>query len=259
MARSVRRLLARMLGIRSYLMLVSRAYIMLVRLGIMRKRHPELYFLEHLVRPGAVCVDIGANLGYYTVEMSRRCGVKGRVYAVEPVVLFATVLRWNVAQFGLTNVIVVPYALGAEDRQVEMGTPEIEGVFRHGCTHVLEENHPPAAQTYPVQMRVPDRLFSDLDRLDFVKCDVEGYETEVFPHFTETLRRFRPIVQVEINTPQNRRLLFDLMAGLDYRLCRLEAERLVDLTPEAALTWEGHDFYFVPDDKADSGQPSAIS
>ena len=38
------------------------------------------------------------------------------------------------------------------------------------------------ARTYEVPMRVPDELLADLPRLDFVKCDVEGFEHEVFRH-----------------------------------------------------------------------------
>ena len=67
--RSLRGWLYGQLGPEGYLALVSRVYLWLVRRGLVEKQYPELFFLSRLVRPGAYCIDIGANLGYYSVQL----------------------------------------------------------------------------------------------------------------------------------------------------------------------------------------------
>ena len=243
--RFLRSLLFQVLGPERYLQVLSRVYLALVRHRLVEKQYPELFFLEQLVEPGAYCIDIGANLGYYTLPLARLSGPAGQVWSVEPVPLFMRVLKRNVEAAGVQNVTMLPYALGAEQASVRMGTPQVEGVFRHGCTQVLGQAEAPAVRTYEVEMRRPDDLFGDLDRLDFVKCDVEGYETALFPHFTETLRRHRPVVQVEISTAEKRREMLALMSRLGYRVHALKDGQLIPLSPEQTLNREGSDFYFI--------------
>ena len=249
MARWLRIFLFRTLGAEGYLRLVSRVYLGLVRRRLVVRQYPELFFAQRLVQPGDVCIDMGANLGYYAVPLARRCGPGGRVYAVEPVPLFARLLEENVGRAGLENVTLVRQALGAEAGTAQMGTPRVEGVFRHGRTRVLEQEGR-LAETYTVPVARPDDLFVDLDRLDFVKCDVEGYETQLFPHFLETLRRHRPVIQAEISTPEKRRRMTDLLAPLGYRVCALQDGRLAPLLPAEMLALDGRDFYFLPDAEA---------
>ena len=247
MTRWLRIFLFRALGAEGYLRLVSRVYLSLVRRRLVVQQYPELFFAQRLVQPGDVCVDIGANLGYYAVPLARRCGPEGRVYAVEPVPLFARILQENVARAGLENVTLVRQALGAEAGMAQMGTPRVEGVFRHGRTRVLGEGGHLAVQTYAVPVARPDDLFAGLDRLDFVKCDVEGYEIQLFPHFLETLHRHRPVVQVEISTAEKRRRMAELLAPLGYRVCALQGGRLASLSPAEMMALDGRDFYFLPD------------
>lgn len=239
----LRRLLFRGLGTKRYLLLVSRVYLWGVRLGLGRRRYPELFFLDELVQPGSWCVDIGANLGYYTLMLSRICGAQGRVLAVEPVPLFRDVLQSNIQTFGAENATILPFALGPDETTVRMGTPEVEGVFRHGCTRVLDSEDDHKA-VYDVEMRRPDDLFRGLERLDFIKCDVEGYETQIFRHLTDTLDRYRPVVQVEINTVENRAEMLEIMEGHGYQVYALQAG-LTPLDEKQFLSWEGHDFYFI--------------
>lgn len=243
--RWIRRILYAVLGRRRYLALVSGVFLGLVRLRLVDRQYPELFFLRQIVHPGDCCIDIGAHLGYYSVTLSKLCGPRGVVWAVEPIPIFGEVLRRNLARSGSDNVRVLSYALGSKDGSIRMTTPIVEGVFRHGLTHVVDHPAETAAATYEVEMSVPDKLFDSIDRLDFVKCDVEGHEVEVFSHFTTVLDRHRPIVQVEIGSTNNKRQMFDLMTALGYSMFYLERGVLVELTLEKAITVTGRDFYFV--------------
>ncbi|MCC2546080.1 FkbM family methyltransferase [Hymenobacter sp. BT175] len=252
MTKQLRKLLVQTLGFERYIRLVSRVYLGLVGAGWGKAKYPELFYLEKIIRPGFVCLDIGANLGYYSVALSRLAGPTGKVLAIEPIPMFQAIWRDNVKLSGHANLTLLPYALGGGNGSVQMGTPERDGLLHHGMTKVAASN--PAetyAHTYDVPMRVPDELLADEPRLDFVKCDVEGFEYEVFRHMQTTLRRCRPLIQTELNGVENRRAVVDLLAGLGYKPFVLSARsELVPCPPaqlEAAAT---ADFYFQLADAA---------
>jgi len=246
--KELRKLLVRALGFERYIRLVSRVYLRLVGAGWGKSKYPELFFLAKIVKPGFVCLDIGANLGYYSVALSRLVGPQGKVLAVEPIPAFQTIWKDNVRLSGHNNLTLLPYALGGENTTVQMGTPERNGLLHHGMTKVAASNtQEHYARTYDVPMRVPDELLTDLVRLDFVKCDVEGFEYEVFRHMQDTLRRFRPLIQTELNGLQNRHDVVALLEKLGYKPFVLsERSELVPCTAaqlESAVT---ADFYFQP-------------
>ncbi len=242
--KKLRSLLLQWLGTESYLGLVSAAYIRLIKAGFLKRKYPELFYLSTLVKPGFICVDIGANVGYYSVFLSKYAGITGKVYAVEPVPLFANIFRKNTKKFALPNIELYQCALGAEVKEVTLGTPVLDGVFRHGLTRVLEQGETGSEQTYTAQMQIPDELFSGLPKIDFIKCDVEGYEVHLFPHMLKTLNKFKPVIQIEISSRENRRAIIDLLKPAGYKPYRLQADSLQVLDRASALDYEQGDFYF---------------
>lgn len=244
MEKLLRATLLQSLGHRNYLALVSDVYIRLIRNGFLKKKYPELFYLKQLVKPGFVCVDIGANVGYYSVFLSQYAGKSGHVHAVEPVDLFAGIFSKNIASFGLGNVTLHHTALGGETKTIQMGTPVIDGVFRHGLTKVIEDKTDTGMQTYEVQMRVPDELFATLERFDFLKCDVEGYEVFIMPHFMQTITKFKPLIQMEISSKENREQIFKLFVPAGYKIYGLFENNLEELSHADALNYEKGDFYF---------------
>ena len=245
MEKIIRALLIKILGFENYLSTVSYIYLKLVRAGLLKEKYPELFYLKEIVKPGFVCIDIGANVGYYSSFISEFAGPSGHVYAVEPVALFASIFKKNTKRFGIDNITLYQTALGSSNGNVTMGTPIINGVLRHGLTSVVSAEEAKGMHTYEVPLKVPDELFNSLTRLDFMKCDVEGYEVYLFPQFIKTLTKFKPTIQVEISTVENRKQLFDLLLPLGYKIAKLRNNHLTELTPELALNDEVGDFYFV--------------
>ncbi|WP_019948788.1 FkbM family methyltransferase [Hymenobacter aerophilus] len=248
MVKSIRKLLVRTLGFERYIRLVSHVYLRLVGAGWGKAKYPELFFLEKIVRPGFVCLDIGANLGYYSVALSRLVGPTGRVLAVEPIPAFQAIWHDNVQLSSYDNLTLLPYALGSENTTVQMGTPERAGLLHHGMTKIAASSPTETyARTYEVPMRVPDELLADLPRLDFVKCDVEGFESVVFANMQATLRRCRPLIQTELNGLENRRQVVALLAELGYKPFVLSARsELVACSEEQLRSAVTADFYFQP-------------
>ncbi len=226
------KLLYRALPLEGYLRVVSRLYFWARRLGVGRRAAATEYawHLPQLVGEGNVCLDLGANLGYYARPLAERVGPGGRVYAVEPVPVFGRVLRRNLR--GLRNVEVLPYALGEENGTVTMGNDSVrtQGYLGTGQNFV-GKGAERAALRFEVQMRRGSELFARLERLDFIKCDVEGYELPILRDLRPLIERFRPTVLIETGG-ENRREVVALFERMGYRGYTLDGGREVALTAD---------------------------
>lgn len=244
MEKKLRSLLLKSLGTESYLKLVSSTYIKLIKAGFLKNKYPELFYLKEIIKPGFICVDIGSNVGYYSVFLSQYAGKNGHVYSIEPVPVFGNVFLTNTKKFALSNITLYRCALGSERKEVKLGTPMIDGVFRHGLTKIIEGNNQENAETYKAQMEIADELFAPVEKIDFLKCDVEGYEVILFPEMLHTLKRCKPIIQIEISSEENREKIISLLEPLSYKTYKLSQNKLVQMSKAEALSYENGDFYF---------------
>ncbi|MCF8357663.1 MAG: FkbM family methyltransferase [Prolixibacteraceae bacterium] len=184
----------------------------------MLKRKSEFdchYFVKKLVKKGDFIIDLGANLGYYSVLFSKLTGPGGKVYSVEPVPLFQKILKKNTHRF--SNVEIVPYAIGPNDNEhVKMGVPYSKTHFSHGRTHVLNENEEESTMTFNATMMAPNSLFQNLKQLDYIKCDIEGYEAVAIPLFEKIIEKLKPIIQIEV-APENVEQIAAFFERLNYQ------------------------------------------
>ena len=90
---AIKKILLNLLGEKRYLTLLSGTYQRLYRTGLLGKEYEDVYFLKKIIRPGDYCADIGAHLGYFTIELSRLAGDSGKVFAVEPITPFHQILQ----------------------------------------------------------------------------------------------------------------------------------------------------------------------
>ena len=234
MGKLFHRLLYRLLPLGGYLRVVSRMFFIYRALGIGRRgRALEYnYHLPQLVGQGATAIDIGANLGYYTRPLSEIVGKEGRVYAVEPVPVIFDVLKRNVA--GRENVTLLNYALGSEERTIEMANDSVAaaGYFGTGRNFVSDGELSGEAIKFSAEMRRGSELFANLERVDFIKCDIEGYERVVIPELRPIIERHHPTVLIETDG-DTRHEIIKMFTDMGYRAYMLEAGREVALDKES--------------------------
>jgi FkbM family methyltransferase len=250
--RIIRRVLLSLLGDERYLYLVSRVFLILYRLNLLRNKYPEIYMLDNLIKEGNTCIDIGANVGYYSIPMAELSGKSGKVYAIEPIPMFRKILVTNLKRYGLSErVEIIPYALGDKDNEtLTMGTPSVDGLVHFGYTKVLSDNDKGIKSTYTVKMFTPETIFKDLEQLHFIKCDVEGYESHVIPHFKNIIRKFKPVLQIEICPEENRKTIFHLLENVGYKIFYYDSNKLNRIDSTAVLEIEKCDFYFLPNEQS---------
>ncbi|MGF7169803.1 FkbM family methyltransferase [Sphingobium xanthum] len=131
-------------------------------------------FLRETIRPGAVVADIGANIGYDTLLMSRLVGPDGHVFAIEPGPAIRERLEAQITLNALSNVTVVAYGISdrSERRSFHVSAANL-GASRFGDP---VEGDPDALELRRLADVVPSAL---LPRMSFVKIDVEGMEAPV--------------------------------------------------------------------------------
>lgn len=233
MQKLAHKILYKCLPLGGYLRVVSRMFFIFHRLGIGKhsKAMEYVYHLPNLVKQGDTAIDIGANLGYYSRIVSKIIGAQGHLFAVEPVKPIAETLRRNLK--GCDNIEILNYALGTENKTIVMGndSTKVAGYFGTGQNFVNEtEDH--ADVEFSAQMRRGSELFGNLNRLDFVKCDIEGYEVVVMTEMRGLLEKFHPTVLIETGA-DNRTQIVKLFTELGYRGFTLEQGSEIPLTTES--------------------------
>ncbi|HTH59855.1 MAG TPA: FkbM family methyltransferase [Paraburkholderia sp.] len=145
---------------------------------------------------GSHVLDVGANIGCTALALSEIVH-NGKVVAVEPVPRTFAHLKKNVV--ATPNITCLNFALGKETGFVQMQGSEnnLSGAFVSNEFHIGNAGH----FTVEVPVRTVDEAFSDfgLDKLDFIKIDVEGFELDVLEGAINTLLKYRPRVVLEMN------------------------------------------------------------
>jgi FkbM family methyltransferase len=148
--------------------------------------------------PDGVVLDVGANIGLSALALAPLLP-RGRIVAVEASPGTVAALRRTLALNGLeARVAVEPIALGAAPGEAAFHAAE-----HSAGAHLMDAATLGAAAlpTVRVPVETLDALVArhGLARLDLIKIDVEGFETEVLDGAAATLARFRPLVFVEFN------------------------------------------------------------
>jgi FkbM family methyltransferase len=139
--------------------------------------------MSAFLRPGAVVIDAGANIGYNTVFFAQRVGPQGRVIAVEPAGDNLEVLRRNVTSNALGNVSIAPVAAG---RVRETRNFYLRGDISAVNSFYQESVYADVTGVVSVPVEPLDDLLTD--EADLVKIDVEGAELDVLAGMTRLLR-----------------------------------------------------------------------
>ena len=160
----------------------------------------EFAFVDRMLKPGMVFIDVGANDGYYTLFAARRVGPAGRVIAVEPSSRERAHLQRNLGRNGLENVQVVAAALGAQAGFVDLHLAH--GVHAgHNTLGDFAHDDVVRASSERVPLETLDAVVAKqgLSRVDMVKIDVEGGEAGVVAGARQVLSASRPVLLMELN------------------------------------------------------------
>jgi FkbM family methyltransferase len=240
----MKKLLYMILPERAYLFTLHRFFYLLYNLGLLKNKEAFKfhYFIQRIIKPQFVVIDIGANLGYFAKNFAK-LAKDGKIIAIEPLPQFHAVLAHFIGQ--RENVELHNVALGKESGSITMVLPQTNGMMRTGLPHIMRpEEKATSERTQDVQMVNTTDFFGTFERIDYIKCDIEGHEWEVFQLLGNVLQEKRPVVQLEIDV-KNEQHLFQFFSTLNYVRCGLDGLVCKIETDQHF----GGDYLFVPSEK----------
>jgi FkbM family methyltransferase len=158
----------------------------------------ELAVLSRLARNSKIIIDVGANIGWYAIQLSRIAGEATRVFCFEPVPSTRARLARNVELNGLEQRIrIFDFGLGDKAGTVEFFLPAISGSVAASA-----RNLHPEEQTVRLSVRLEPlddvAAREQIERVDLIKCDVEGAELQVLRGARRIIERDNPVIFLEM-------------------------------------------------------------
>lgn len=175
----------------------------------------RIYESFYQVKREDIVVDAGANVGMLTVKAAKSVGKTGKVVAIEPVDGNFRLLEKNVALYKLDNVTIVKKALGAEKGKTKFIVSKLSAT--HQIKGVKEPELP--KNEIDVEITTLDDICRELNlnRVDFLKIDVEGAELDALKGAEESLRNTRNIA-MELHNNEDEVKSFLEKRGFDVKV-----------------------------------------
>ena len=170
-------------------------------LAIFKKHEPiHTQLICQEIKPGMICIDLGANIGYYAILEGKLVGKKGKVICIEPSPTNFSYLKKNIELQQNSNFEAFNFAIGDRDSTVKFQVSD-----KSNWSRVVSEFHHEYAdqtKTIEVPMKKLDSFLREnpQPKIDLIRMDIEGFEYEASFGMVETLKKFKPILIIEVHT-----------------------------------------------------------
>lgn len=166
--------------------------------GIWGRAEPGLIdWFARMAKPGETWLDVGANYGYTSLALSQHVGRSGRVFAFEPLLSTAGHLASTREANRLSQLTVVPLAIGDDRVITAMNVPTWKGMAQPVA------DAPRDRWCEPILCIALDSLWTHLcgadDTISGIKIDVEGMERKALAGMMGILRKHKPKLVIEIH------------------------------------------------------------
>ncbi len=197
-----------------------------IRWGKFISNEKEFVLLEKFLRAGDWVLDIGGNVGHYTLRMSQLVGKTGRVIAFEPVPETFAFLTSNVGAVDSSNITLLNVAVSDKAATFGINLP----YFAAGLPNYYQARLTTDSTDVTV-VSLPIDAFSLPAKIRLAKIDVEGHEFEALQGMRQLIERDHPIVIVETNSKRST----DLVESLGYVTERMEGSSNLICTPKQRM------------------------
>ena len=182
----------------------------------------ETQLILRQTKIGDTVVDVGANIGYYTVLLADKVGKNGKVYAFEPDKTNFEILVKNIKENNLENVVAINAAVGKEEGELKLhkseenfgdhklyeDKPTLPSLKKGGKTVITLED------TETVKVVNLDKYFGN-EKIDLLKIDTQGWEPEVIEGAIELIKKNKPVMFLEYSPAS-------------YKLAKLNGKRMMN-------------------------------
>ena len=172
----------------------------------------EVFLFRKLCREGDVVLDIGANIGTHTLALSGIVGCRGRVIAFEPQRIVFQTLCANMALNSIENVDCKQLVIGASRGYAEIPEQDYSVEGNYGGVRANRSGRGERIK----RVTLDDCLYW-IDRLNFIKIDVEGMESDVIEGARHLIKSHKPIIYMENDQIEKSKNLLELIKSFGYK------------------------------------------
>jgi len=155
--------------------------------------------LKKELHENMTCLDIGANIGYYATIESQSVGKLGHVIAIEPSPINFSFLKRNMKLQKNSNYELYNFAMGNIEGEINFLISEKSNLSR-----VVQEgeNIPDGCELIKIPLKTVDNLIEEMnvEKIDLIRMDVEGYELQILEGSKNSIKKFKPMIQIELHT-----------------------------------------------------------
>lgn len=187
----------------------------------------ETVFWQKIIQKNDVILDIGANIGYYSLMASKRIGEKGKIFAFEPVSNTYKKLQDNIYLNNFTNIRSENLAVSNSESEIELFVAdEMSTGSSSIAMHVNFSGIKEKVKTIEIDKYCK---LNKIEKLDLVKIDVEGCEPMVIEGMNHTMISKKPLILIEVlderlnKINSSKEKLYELFNKADY-----EAYEIID-------------------------------
>lgn len=190
-----------------------------------RQHHLELAPLfQTLIPADGIVLDVGTHAGQFA-KLFAGIAPEGHVYGFEPGAypraIASRVLRWK----GLHNVTLHAFGLGEAEATLSLSTPlKASGSLGFGLAHIGSDESDTPVRRETIHIKTVDGFIAEqsLDRVDFIKADIEGHEGPMLRGAQHCLETHKPALLIEMQdstlnrSGDSRQSLLHMLQALEY-------------------------------------------
>ncbi len=175
----------------------------------------EIQFIQNNFRGTKLAIDVGANVGIYTMTLSSLVGDQGKVWSFEALPQNVLRMRKNLSNNSISNVDVFPVALGDSSGNVDF-IVATDGAY--GSLVSVQDNKE-TNQSIKVQIQKLDTIWEseNTPKIDFIKIDVEGAEVGVLKGAIDLLKTYKPTILIEANSKSHLVEIMNILSPIGYK------------------------------------------
>ncbi len=212
-----------------------------ILLNVYEKNEADFFLTE--VKNSDICLDVGANIGYFSFLFAKKAS---KVYSIEPIRTNVKLMELSASINGIENMVIINSLAsdgdGFEDF-VEAEETSLSGIKKKGFEQDLAMNYGVAKSvSYQVESITIDKIA--FPRLDIVKIDVEGAELRVLKGMKKTLEKYAPRLLMIEAVPSALNLHGDSFDSLIEFMQSLKYQPMILRSGKLHIYQEGH----VPND-----------
>ncbi len=182
-----------------------------------------------LIKPGSVCIDVGANVGIHSLTMAQAIENNGKVYAFEP---HPEIIKRLCENIRINNFIQIEAIQLGLSNKTSSAILKDEGfdIANKGTAKIIEDLDSSDKPTFTISTITLDEFVEqrELKQLDFIKIDVEGHESAVFEGAEKTIAKFHPIIIFEndLEHPEQTQKLLSFLESKDYQFYEIHHKNI---------------------------------